>query len=215
MSYLIENARTGEVRSIGFTEGRALIEADPSWQWATERKYLHASLRPRGPEADIDPASGFRRDRSARSVHDGTPGAGDGRPDTSQPLKSNDARDECGFPIANAKAMADHTAAHVAPRVLGTVRTYPELVEALRARSDSLGLTREQLDQIGGLAGGYSGKILGRGHVKKLGRMSFETMLEALGLALQVVEDGKGMAATRRRIDATHLKRQKAAADAE
>src|SRR5262249_53491548 len=79
------------------------------------------------------------------------------------------------------------------PRKLGVVRSYDELVEALRARAFELNATRDAIDEVAGLQRGYSAKVLAPGTPRCLGRQSMGPLLGALGVMLLVVEDEKAM----------------------
>lgn len=76
------------------------------------------------------------------------------------------------------------------PRQLAVVREYLELIDALRARAMDLNVSRQEIDALSGLQPGYTSKLLGPVPIKKLGLGSLGPMLQALGLALAVVEDG-------------------------
>lgn len=69
------------------------------------------------------------------------------------------------------------------------IRSMPELVAALRARRDELNISHETIDSIAGLQAGYTSKLLAPVPIKHLGRMSFEAILGALGIALVAVPD--------------------------
>lgn len=91
------------------------------------------------------------------------------------------------------------------PRRIAIVSDYDGLIDALRKRIGELGLTNQTIDEITGLQPGYSGKLLGDAQIKKLGPLSFGTMLQALGLALVVVEDHAALA----RVAGRHEKRER------
>lgn len=95
-------------------------------------------------------------------------------------------------------------------RRIAVVKSYDELIETLWRRVEELGLTREALDDVAGFQTGYSGKLLGLAHVRMLGRMSFGTILQALGLMLIVVEDPEALA----KLNARGQKRKRPAVDA-
>ena len=69
------------------------------------------------------------------------------------------------------------------------IRSMPELLEAIRARRDELGVTHENLDSISGLASGYVSKLLCDPPMKGLGATSLPALLGALGAALVMVPD--------------------------
>lgn len=74
---------------------------------------------------------------------------------------------------------------------LAVVGEYGELIEVLRNRASELGLSRLELDERTGLQVGYSGKLLGAGHVRTLGPLSMGLMLQALGLKLAVISSSQ------------------------
>jgi hypothetical protein len=90
-----------------------------------------------------------------------------------------------------------------APRMPAAARTisdYTEFVEAVRDRADELMMTREELDYQAGHQPGYSGKLLGRKHVKRFGFFSLGPTLGALGLKILLVEDTAQTAKIRARM---------------
>ena len=74
---------------------------------------------------------------------------------------------------------------------LAEIRNYDDLHKALRRRADDVNISRLTLDHLAGLSDGHSGKILGAAKVKRLGPISFGSVLEALGLKLLLVEDAE------------------------
>jgi hypothetical protein len=99
-------------------------------------------------------------------------------------------------------------------RPLATVRDYPELHAALRARREELGISFETLAAVSGIP--YAVKLLeprpiidegetrkarGRHHGRAIGLVSFEPLLGGLGLALIVAEDPLATARLRSRSD--------------
>jgi hypothetical protein len=84
---------------------------------------------------------------------------------------------------------------------LATCQTYDDLIEALRARKDALGISNNELDAIAGTPAGYAGKIFGAARVRALGPQSFEYFLGALGLRFQLVEDAEATARIRARLE--------------
>jgi hypothetical protein len=69
------------------------------------------------------------------------------------------------------------------------VRTYAELIAALRARMQELRATGTDIDTLGGLPLGYTNKLLGYRKVRTLSRVSFGALLAVLGLKAVLVED--------------------------
>lgn len=74
-------------------------------------------------------------------------------------------------------------------RHLADVRSYDDLLAALRARADELGVTRMGLDDVTGLQNGYAAKLLAPVPIKSLGKFSMGPMLSAMGCMLILVED--------------------------
>jgi hypothetical protein len=83
---------------------------------------------------------------------------------------------------------------------LAVVRNYNDLIAAVLARKQNLGITFEVLDAVSGLQEGYSCKLLGPGRKKKLGPLSFDCILAALGMKLVAVEDEEALARVRNRL---------------
>jgi hypothetical protein len=69
------------------------------------------------------------------------------------------------------------------------IRGMPDLLDALRERRDEVGITLEKLDDIAGHPSGYSAKLLAPVPIKNLGWLSFGLTLDALGVALVMVEN--------------------------
>ena len=82
---------------------------------------------------------------------------------------------------------------------LATIRSYDDLIVALRARKDRLQLTDATMDALAGWQSGYTGKLFGPSQVKKLGGLSFELALTTLGVRLELVEDPEAVAMMERR----------------
>jgi hypothetical protein len=74
-------------------------------------------------------------------------------------------------------------------RQLAVVRDYPELIAALRQRAVELDVSREMIDEISGNQPGYTAKLLAPVPIRALGRVSLGPIIQAMGLALIVVED--------------------------
>jgi hypothetical protein len=72
---------------------------------------------------------------------------------------------------------------------LAVVRSYDELLAAIRNRVDELGVTRDGLDTAAGLPDHYITKILSRHPIRRLGLLSLGGVLGALKLKLVVCED--------------------------
>src|SRR5262245_29579627 len=87
-----------------------------------------------------------------------------------------------------------------AQRLLAEVRDYAQLVQALRARIDELGVAGETIDDVAGLPTRYTTKLLAPIPIKSLGRVSLGPLLGALGLKLIVAEDAEALARIRHRL---------------
>jgi hypothetical protein len=72
---------------------------------------------------------------------------------------------------------------------LAEVRTYSQLIEALRQRSAAIGMTREQLDAEAPLQLGYAAKLLSPTPVRALGVQTMGPVLMTLGVKLVLMED--------------------------
>ena len=91
------------------------------------------------------------------------------------------------------------------PRQIAVVRTYAQLIEVLRQRSDELGLKRAALDELANVGDRHFSKLLAPTHVKHLGPKSFEAALAVLGVALIAVEDLELVERMRRRAAAHNI----------
>jgi hypothetical protein len=95
--------------------------------------------------------------------------------------------------------MTDQTVVDLA-EPLGTVRTYEDFHRIIRARVESLDISRETVGEIGGLTPRYANKLLSPQPTKGIGRMAFGVLLGSLGLKLLVVEDAEALARVRSRL---------------
>jgi hypothetical protein len=77
---------------------------------------------------------------------------------------------------------------------IAEVRSWNDLHAALRARAESLNVSRLVLDELSGLQSGYASKLLAPGPIRHFGRVSLGAMLGALGLKLVVQEDKEALA---------------------
>jgi hypothetical protein len=81
-----------------------------------------------------------------------------------------------------------------------TISDYRTLVETCRQRADELGLSRLEIDRLGGLPPGYAGHLLGAdgsgGRNKKMWPVSLEARLGVLGLKILLIEDDAATART-------------------
>src|SRR5688572_20147770 len=91
---------------------------------------------------------------------------------------------------------------------LAIVRDYSDLHAALRHRANEMGLSRESLDDLAGLAKGHTAMILGPRPSKRLGWVSTGPVLGALGVALAVIADPEAVARIERRLESGLLTRR-------
>jgi hypothetical protein len=80
------------------------------------------------------------------------------------------------------------------------ISDYRGLIETCRQRADELGISRLEIDRIGGLPSGYAGKLLGRDgggpRQKRMWPVALESMLGVLGLQILLIEDSAAAART-------------------
>jgi hypothetical protein len=69
------------------------------------------------------------------------------------------------------------------------VRSYDDLIIAIRAVKEFLGLSNETLEEIAGLTRGHVDKIIGPSREKKIGPQTLALILGALGIRLRVEVD--------------------------
>lgn len=76
-------------------------------------------------------------------------------------------------------------------RVVGTIHTYGDLVEVLRARAQErkIALSNPLVSQMAGLPEFYILKLLSVHPVRRVGMISLEPLLSVLGIRLLAVED--------------------------
>jgi hypothetical protein len=75
------------------------------------------------------------------------------------------------------------------PRRIAVVRSYDDLVVALRGRVDELKVAQIGLDEELHLARGHVNKLIGPVPVKSLGRETLGPIIQALGLVMILEED--------------------------
>jgi hypothetical protein len=80
----------------------------------------------------------------------------------------------------------------VTDRPLATIRSYDELIEALRARAREMGATYDAIDQVAGLPTRYTSKALALGSRRQRGSplsaQAMWPMMEALGIEVVIRE---------------------------
>jgi hypothetical protein len=77
------------------------------------------------------------------------------------------------------------------------IRSYSDLLAAIRARRDELDLPHMVIDDLAGLQEGYTSKVLSPTPRRFIGPISWN-MLEALGLGLVLVNDTAALERSRR-----------------
>ena len=80
-------------------------------------------------------------------------------------------------------------AASVAPRPIGTARSYDDVRRIVAEHRASIGMTRAELDAEAGIADGNAAKALARRARKRLGWVTLGRVMAAVGLVLQVAID--------------------------
>lgn len=83
---------------------------------------------------------------------------------------------------------------------LAVIRDYNSLHEALRARANSLQVTRLGMDEVAGLPNGYCGKLLSP-EVRTIGRCSLGPLLTTLGCMLVLTEDAEALSRFAARVE--------------
>jgi hypothetical protein len=81
------------------------------------------------------------------------------------------------------------SAASVAPRPIGTARSYDDVRRIVAEHCASIGMTRAELDAEAGIADGNAAKALARRARKRLGWVTLGRVMAAVGLVLQVAID--------------------------
>jgi len=95
-------------------------------------------------------------------------------------------------------------------RRLAVVHDYAGLMDALRSRVRELNTTLAAVDELAGLQGNYTSKLLAPVPIRAIGPVSLGPLLQSLGLALVVVEDLKAL----KRVEARLTKRRRPARNA-
>jgi hypothetical protein len=84
-------------------------------------------------------------------------------------------------------ASADGDAGAAGP--LASIGSYEDLHKALRQRAEAMQFSRRKIDELAGLTGGLTEKILGPKMVRGIGPRSLGGILKALGIKLILVID--------------------------
>jgi hypothetical protein len=80
---------------------------------------------------------------------------------------------------------------------IATIKCYNDLVAALRARKEALGLSDPVLDDVAGLTAGHTNKCLGPSRERGIGAATFEAYLMALAIDLVMIENAAKLAEMR------------------
>lgn len=84
--------------------------------------------------------------------------------------------------------------------VYGVASDYQGMVELVRFRLEELQTTHESVDEVSGLHGGYTSKIVAPIPIKSMGKVSMGPILQTLGLALIVVRDDEAFQKIKHRL---------------
>jgi hypothetical protein len=76
---------------------------------------------------------------------------------------------------------------------IAVCRTVEELQQAMRQRAETIGISRERIDEIGGLPDGYSAKLLTNPPYRSLGPLSTFQLIGALGMMVALIESPEMM----------------------
>ena len=103
-------------------------------------------------------------------------------------------------------------AASVAPRPIGTARSYDDVRRIVAEHCASIGMTRAELDAEAGIAEGNAAKALAPRARKRLGWVTLGRVMAAVGLVLQVAIDPDAQAppqACRPRLPRQHWRQKR------
>jgi hypothetical protein len=84
------------------------------------------------------------------------------------------------------------------PRIVGEFVEYPDFLQAIRNRVAELGIHGTRFDSLAGWAEGYLSKLTCARPVRRITLHSMGTLLSAMGVKLQMVEDLRGTERLRR-----------------
>lgn len=82
---------------------------------------------------------------------------------------------------------------------LAEFNSYGGMIEALRHRKATIGLTDKAMDQLAGWPDGFTGKVLGPAMVRVFSQTTLGLALQVLGAKLALFEDPEAMANMERR----------------
>lgn len=81
------------------------------------------------------------------------------------------------------------TRAKPPPTIIAVMRDGNDLVSAFRRRIAALDISHETLDDISGVAPGYTSKVLANPPIRGFGPMSFWSIAGGLGVTLALIDD--------------------------
>jgi len=105
-----------------------------------------------------------------------------------------------------ASTLADGEPSAAGP--LASIETYDDLHRALRLRAEEMGFARRTIDELAGLTGGLTEKILGPRQRRKLGMKSLGGLLKVLRVKLLMVEDPETFGDTEQEVPAKRCEYQ-------
>jgi hypothetical protein len=80
------------------------------------------------------------------------------------------------------------------------IRSYADLVRALRERKEQLDVSFATIEDVSGLQSGHCSKLMSPRPSKLFGKLSLGLILQTLGMRLVLVEDKEAMARIRSRL---------------
>jgi hypothetical protein len=89
-----------------------------------------------------------------------------------------------------------------------SIKTYNDLIKALRSRTAEVNTTFCGIDAVAGLPSNYTAKLLAAQPIKKMSVFTMLCIADALGLRLLLAPDPDALARLRERSDWTVLRRR-------
>jgi len=89
------------------------------------------------------------------------------------------------------------------------VRSVQDVVRIATARAEAIGLRREDIDRIAGLADGHAGKLMAVPPIKRAGPTTMFLLAGAVGLGIALVEDPAALKHAKREAKNRKLTRKK------
>ncbi|KJC37707.1 hypothetical protein [Bradyrhizobium sp. LTSP857] len=88
------------------------------------------------------------------------------------------------------------------------ITSYSELIAAINAQREALGVRQQDFDELAGFTPGMTGKAFGPGMVRRLGPEKLFDAMRAAGLAIHLEPDPEQVERMKRRIAENYLPRQ-------